>query len=92
MSEIYRLSWEMVDLKHLHLYSDRDPYLYKNTTQIVPNSQIPDEHWHPVSKETGDPWDQYNMLRRWAEADEQFVRNVLLERTVTGPIWEAVSS
>lgn len=46
---MYRLSWESVRLNALWKYSNADPTFYKNTTQIVPNSQIPDEDWHPVS-------------------------------------------
>jgi hypothetical protein len=91
VTEFYRLSWEMVDMRSLHLFSNADPLYYKNTTQTVPNSKIPDEHWHPVSKETSDPWSQYNTLRSWAEADKQFVRNVRLERQVSEPRWEPVS-
>lgn len=80
--DLYRISWEMVPLSHLWRYSNADPAYYKNTTQTVPNSQIPDEHWYPVSRETTNPWSQYGTLKRWADADEQFVRNVRLERAV----------
>lgn len=92
MSVLYRLSWEMVSLGSLHLFSNADPTFYKNTTQTVPNSRIPDEYWHPVSKETSDPWDQYGTLKAWADADKQFVRNVTLERTNTERIWELVTA
>lgn len=90
IGEFYRLSWEMVHQRSLHLFCNADPLYYKNVTQTVPNSQIPDEHWHPMSKETGDPWQQYNTLRAWAEADKEFVRNVRLERQVSEPRWEPV--
>lgn len=87
----YRLSWEMVATTELVRYSNADPTFYKNTTQIVPNSQIPDEHWHPLTKVTDNPWDQYNTLKRWADADEQFVRNVKLEQAeVVEPDWKPV--
>lgn len=85
---IYRLSWEMVNLQELWRYSNADPYVYSNTTQTVPNSQIPDEHWHPVSKQTEDPWSQYHQLKAWADADEQFVRDVRLEQQAREPRWE----
>lgn len=91
MSELYRISWEMVSLGHLHLYSNADPAYYKNTTQVVPNSQIPDEHWHPVSRETDDPWSQYDTLAKWAAADTGFVRNVKLEQMVSEPTWREVT-
>jgi hypothetical protein len=88
--DIYRLTWENVRLGELWRYSNADPALFKNTTQIVPNSQIPDEHWQETSKETNNPWDQYQRLRSWADADTGFVRNVRLERQVTEPRWEPV--
>lgn len=87
----YRLSWEMVNLRELWRYSNADPAMYSNTTQTVPNSEIPDEHWRPVSKVTDNPWDQYNTLKRWADADEQFVRNVKLEQAENvEPDWKPV--
>lgn len=87
---MYRLSWDMVGLSFLRLYSDADPTFYKNTTQTVPNSRIPDEHWHRVSKETDDPFAQHDTLKRWADADTGFVRNVVLEKAVSEPRWEVV--
>ena len=80
--DLYRISWEMVNLSEMYRYSNADPFLYKNTKQTVPNSQIPDEHWHPVARETTDPWQQYSSLKRWADADDGFVRNVRLEKAV----------
>ena len=90
MSETYRLTWEMVGLRYLSLYSDADPQYYSHTQQIVPNSEIPDEHWHPVSKETDDPWGQYRTLSEWAVRGEEFVRNVRLEKQTNEPTWERV--
>lgn len=78
-SSLYRLSWEMVDQRELWRYCNADPNYYKNTTQTVPNSQIPDEHWHPLSKMTDNPWQQFNTLHQWASEDRKFVRNVRLE-------------
>lgn len=88
---VYRLSWEMVGQRSLHLFCNADPLLYKNVTQTVPNSQIPDEHWYPMSRETSDPWQQYNQLKKWADADEQFVRNVVLGKQDTQPTWTRVT-
>lgn len=90
MDEMYRISWEMVGQQYLGLYCNADPMFYKNVTQTVPNSQIPDEHWHPVSREGSNPWEQYNNLRVWANADEHFVRNVRLEKQTSQPTWEPV--
>lgn len=88
---IYRLSFELVNQGALRKYSDADPTFYKGTTQTVPNSQIPDEDWHPVSKETGDPWQQYHQLRKWEKSDTGFVRNVVLEQAEVEPTqWEPV--
>lgn len=89
----YRLTFETVSTQHLGLYSNADPRWYKNTTQIVPNSEIPDEHWHEVSRvaeELTDVEDQYRTLKGWAEADEQFVRNIRLEQQVAEPTWAEV--
>ena len=87
MSDYYRLSWEMVGQRSLRLFCNADPLMYKNVTQTVPNSQIPDEHWHPVSRETSDPWSQYHQLKAWADADKEFVRNVVLEKQDSEPSW-----
>ena len=87
---MYRISWEHVSLGSLYKYSNADPTLYKNTTQIAPNSQIPDEDWHPISRETNSPWQQYNTLREWADADTGFVRNVKLEQMASEPEWREV--
>jgi hypothetical protein len=87
----YRLTWESVGLAHLWRYSNADPALYKGTRQVVPNSKIPDEHWHEVSRENSNPWNQYRTLKKWADADTGFVRNVRLDRLVDEPRWEPVT-
>ena len=74
---VFRLSWEMAH--NLRKYSNADPVLYKNTTQTVPNSQIPDEDWAPVSKLDTNPWAQFNALKADAESDQGFIRNVTLD-------------
>jgi hypothetical protein len=86
----YRLSWEMVSTGYMKLFSNADPMMYSNTTQTVPNSQIPDEYWHPMVKETDNPWDQFHQLKEWADADTEFIRNVKLEKMVTDPQWVPV--
>jgi hypothetical protein len=89
--EIYRVRFEVVGQQALRKYSNADPLLYKNTTQTVPNSQIPDEDWHEVTgHETDNPWQQYNQLRKWESEDTGFVRNVRLEKLASEPKWEAV--
>ena len=91
--EHYKLTWEMVAVTKLGKYSNADPMVYAHTTQTVPNSQIPDEDWHEKSVEfIGDErLDQYRQLKEWADADEQFVRNVRLHRLVGEPRWEEVT-
>lgn len=87
---MYRIVWEMVDLRQLVRYSSADPSLYKKTKQTVPNSLIPDDHWHVVTRETDDPWDQYATLKEWSDGDREFVRNVRVEKMTTSPSWKAV--
>jgi hypothetical protein len=90
---IYRLSWEMVYQGALARYCNASPAFYKNVKQTVPNSQIPDEDWRPIERIGTDPWAQYNQLKKWADADEQFVRNVRLEKAVRiDADWQLVGS
>lgn len=90
MADIYRISWEMVSGGALVKYMNADPLFYSNTTQTVPNSQIPDEDWRSISREDTNPWSQYHQLQAWAKADEQFVRNVRLEKATSEPHWVPV--
>lgn len=87
---VYRLSWESVNLAELWRYCDENPAYFKGTKQTVPNSRIPDEHWHTVSRETDSPFQQYEALKAWADEDREFIRNVVLERAVSDPQWEVV--
>lgn len=89
---LYRLSWEMVNVGDMKRFCNADPYFYSNVQQLVPNSEIPEECWHTVSRETDDPWAQYDQLREWADADREFVRNVVLEEQVSEPAWREVDS
>lgn len=89
-NDIYRLSWEMVDSHELWRFCNANPSFYKNTTQTVPNSLIPDQYWRPVSKETVNPWQQALKLKEWSDADKEFIRNVKLEKMVSKPSWEEV--
>lgn len=88
---MYKLSFEIVGQQFLHLYCNADPRFYTHTTQTVPNSQIPDEHWSVVTREGEDNiLDQYRTLKSWEEADKEFVRNVTLFKSVSDPAWEKV--
>lgn len=88
---VYRLSWEAVGQSELHLYCNADPRWYSHVTQTVPNSQIPDEHWHRIERIDTNPFQQYNQLKKWADEDREFIRNVTLEQAVKiEPDWQPV--
>jgi hypothetical protein len=90
--DIYRVLFETVSQSALYKYCNANPTFYKNVTQTVPNSQIPDEDWYEVKgHETDNPWQQYNQLKKWDRADEQFVRNIRLEKLVSEPRWEEIT-
>jgi hypothetical protein len=89
---IYRVRFETVSISELHKYCNADPRFYKNVTQLVPNSQIPDEDWHEVlGHETDNPWDQFNNLMTWVLADREFVRKVTVELQ-PDPTWRPLSA
>ena len=81
----YRVTWEMVDPWRLVAYCDRDPVIYADAQQTVPNDEIPDDAWHGAYNETDMPWDQYSTLLRWEADGVNFVRNVTIEAMV--PQW-----
>ena len=91
MSAAYRILFETVWSGNLKKYMNADPAFYSHVTQTVPNSQIPDEDWHEVIKETDNPWQQFSTLSLWAAQDKEFIRNVRLERLVRQPEWQPVS-
>lgn len=90
---MWKLTWEVVGMNHLHLFCDADPLYYAHTAQTVPNSEIPDMYWMPVSRE--DTWEsineQYIRLKQWADADKEFVRNVQLWELEEEPKWKKVN-
>jgi hypothetical protein len=89
----YRVLFETVNLDRLAEFCDRDPARYRSRDvhQVVPNSEIPEDAWHPVTGvTTSDPWDQYGTLRLWAAEDREFVRNIRLERLAAEETWEEV--
>lgn len=91
MADIYRIRFELVAISELHKYCNADPAYFKNTTQLVPNSQIPDDDWYEViTPETASPFTQFNQLRKWSNEDREFVRNVRLERMVNEPEWTEI--
>lgn len=90
--EVYRIRFEVVNQVALAKYCNANPAFYKHVTQVVPNSQIPDEDWHEViTPATTSPWQQFRQLRQWDSEDREFVRNVRLEKMVNEPQWEEVT-
>lgn len=86
----FRILFETVYQDKLRLYMDADPLIYSDVSQVVPNSEIPDEDWYEVISENDDPWDQYWALRQWAGEDQHFVRNVRVELLVMEPEWRTI--
>jgi hypothetical protein len=88
---IYRIKFQTVNQTALKKYNNADPLYFRHTRQTVPNSQILDEDWHDVTTpETDNPWQQYNQLREWSDADKEFIRNVRLEKMANEAEWESV--
>ena len=82
MKQIYKLEFESAQL---------DKWYQRAVTGInIRNEDIPDAMWEKVSRETDNPWQQYNQLRTWVREDTQAVRNVKLYKMVGEPIWEEV--
>jgi hypothetical protein len=48
---------------------------------------VPDEFWVKTSRETDNPWQQYNTLKQWAETGTQLIRNVKLFEMSGNPQW-----
>ena len=88
----FRILFETVYQHKLVHYMTADPLLYTGTTQTVPNSEIPDEHWYEVTTEADNPWDQYWVLLKWAGQDKHFVRNVRVEQLVSEPVYRPIDT
>lgn len=84
MNEIYKLEFEVVSA------IGRGVQYYRGEMPICKPVEVPDEFWSKVSKQTDNPWDQYNTLKKWAETGEQLIRNVRLLKATSLPKWEAV--
>lgn len=91
---MYRIRFEHVRPNELHKYCDQPPAFYKDVRQTVPNSQIPEEDWTEVTRETGELDDmlrtQYANLKRDSDADRGFVRNPVIE-CAEEPVWRPVT-
>jgi len=91
MADLYRVLFETVKKHRLKLYCNADPLMFRRATQAVPNSEIPDADWYPVTGHTTDsPWGQYDQLKVWELSNSEFVRKVRLERMARPAEWEEV--
>jgi hypothetical protein len=88
----WRLDFEIVKHGEMWRYSDADPRTHAGTTQTIPNSQIPDEHWTPLTTPAG-TLDQFHQLCRWAAKDREFVRKPMLYcRPIQPEAWVNVTT
>lgn len=75
----YRLSWESVDSFFCATAEQRfgrDVWQRTSWDEFIPEHQ-----WHTTSVVfTEGRWDQYNLVRKWADTHEQPIRNVRLEK------------
>jgi len=85
MSELYKLEFEVVSPigKGFRFYSGELP--------ICKPSEVPEEYWTKTSRETDNPWQQYNQLKAWVKSGTHLVRNVKLFKAKNSPQWEPVS-
>lgn len=86
MNELYRLSFDTIDANMI------DYCAFQYGEECWPLIDFKNLRWHTVRKETTSPFTQYDQLKRWAQSHEQPIRNVILERLVTQPVWERVEN
>ncbi len=81
MNKIYKLEFEIVSPigKGMIFYSYKQP----NTKP----SDVPDEYWLKSSRQTDDPFDQYNTLKKWVKEGFHLVRNVKLYEQISQSQW-----
>lgn len=63
---------------------------YANDEPICKPDEVPDEYWSKVSRDTDNPWQQYQSLKKWVETGEQLIRNVNLWKMDSEPKWTLV--
>ena len=82
-----RISFETVTASELWRYSNVDPRFWSNSVQMVPNSEIAEEHWSttPSSREgwADDILRQAQTIRQWIAEDRGFIRNLKVSRVET---------
>lgn len=90
MADQLRIRFETVKMGELWRYCKVDPRLWKGTSQVVPNSQIPESSWSETPTERiGDPAgivDQALRLRHWISEDWGFVRDVAVTTLAGEPV------
>jgi hypothetical protein len=69
---IYKIEWEMVSP------IGSGAAFYANERPICRPEQVAEEHWHRVTRETDNPWQQYHTLKAWAENGRELIRKVHL--------------
>jgi hypothetical protein len=84
MNDIYKLEFETVNPL------GRGRRYYGCDKPICPPEEVPDEFWSEVSRETDNPWQQYNTLKEWASNGQHLVRKVRLSKMISAPEWELV--
>jgi hypothetical protein len=81
---LYRLAWEMPSAQVV------DAIEQAQGPGVWPGYDWSTLDWHRVENISEDPFRQYRTLQQWALSKEQPIRNVVLERQVSEPVWETV--
>lgn len=84
MSTIYKLEWEIVPV------TVGGVQFYQNDDPVCKPSEVPEVYWTKVSKQTDNPWQQFNTLKKWADTGEQLIRRVRLFEAANEPQWKPV--
>ncbi len=78
MSDLYELRFQTIKMGELWRYHNADPRDHSNTTQIIPDSEILEDHWDTEVVVIGgrDRFGQYNNLARSQLSGRQGIRGV----------------
>lgn len=63
---------------------------YANDEPICKPDEVPEEYWSKVSRDTDNPWQQYQSLKKWVETGEQLIRNFNLWKMDSEPKWALI--
>ena len=78
---LYKLEFEVVPAV------GKGSQFYYGDNPVCNPEFVPDEFWVKTSRETDNPWQQYNTLKQWAETGTQLIRNVKLFEMSGNPQW-----